>query len=94
VEVLRADGGATRSDLLMQTQADLLGLTVEVADVPEVSALGAAKLAWRSLGAGARWQQAAPTRTYAPAISADLRDERRRRWRMNLDAARQATDRT
>lgn len=93
VAVLRADGGATRSGLLMQTQADLLGITVEVADVPEVSALGAAKLAWRALGAGARWQQGAPTRTYAPAIAADLRDERRRQWRMNLDAARRAADR-
>jgi glycerol kinase len=91
--VLRADGGATASALLMQTQADLLGLTVEVADVPEVSAVGAAKLAWQVLDGGARWRRAAPARTYEPTIDPQLRAERRRGWRMNLDAARsQATD--
>ncbi len=93
VRVLRADGGATRSSLLMQTQADLLGVTVEVADVPEVSAVGAAKLAWRSLGAGASWRQAPPARTYTPGIGPDVRAERRQEWRMNLDAARRSADR-
>lgn len=50
IDVLRADGGATRSRLLMQTQADLLGRVVQVADAPEASALGAATLARRALG--------------------------------------------
>jgi glycerol kinase len=95
LEVLRADGGATKSALLMQTRADLLGLTVEVADVPEVSALGAAKLAWQVLDGGERWRQAAPARTYEPVVDSLMRAERRRGWRMNLDAARsQATDRS
>ncbi len=44
---IRADGGATSAELVMQTQADLLGRPVEVADQPEVSALGAADwLGW------------------------------------------------
>jgi glycerol kinase len=95
LDVLRADGGATKSTLLMQTQADLLGLSVEVADVPEVSAIGAAKLAWQVLDGGTRWRQAAPARTYEPAADPLVRAERRRGWRMNLDAARsQATDRS
>jgi glycerol kinase len=47
---LRADGGATASNLLMQTQADLLGFPVEVSDLAEISALGAAELAWTTLG--------------------------------------------
>ncbi|MCV2394212.1 FGGY family carbohydrate kinase [Actinotalea sp. M2MS4P-6] len=48
--VLNADGGATASGLLMQTQADLLDRPVEVSDVAEASALGAALLAARTLG--------------------------------------------
>ncbi|HEY5821425.1 MAG TPA: FGGY family carbohydrate kinase [Propionibacteriaceae bacterium] len=82
LDVLRADGGATASDLLMQTQADLLDVRVEVAEVPEVSALGAAQLGWRALGAEADWQagRAAP-RTFVPEISADERAVRRTRWR-------------
>jgi len=50
IDVLRADGGATRSSLLMQLQADLLGRAVQVGDAPEASALGAATLARRTLG--------------------------------------------
>ncbi|MFE0174595.1 FGGY family carbohydrate kinase [Streptomyces sp. NPDC059002] len=42
---LRVDGGLTRSALLMQTQADLLQLPVEVSALPDVTALGAAALA-------------------------------------------------
>ena len=43
--VLRADGGATANGFLMQHQADLLGMPVEVAAEPETTALGAAALA-------------------------------------------------
>ncbi|WP_448059712.1 FGGY-family carbohydrate kinase [Cellulomonas hominis] len=50
IDVLRADGGATRSALLMQTQANLLRRPVHTADAPEASALGAATLARRTLG--------------------------------------------
>ena len=54
LQLFRADGGATASQLVVQTQADLLGREVEVSETAEVSALGAAKLAWRSLGQEAR----------------------------------------
>jgi glycerol kinase len=50
VDVLRADGGATRSSLLMQVQADLLRRPVQIGEAPEASALGAATLARRALG--------------------------------------------
>ena len=43
--VLRADGGATANGFLMQFQADLLGVPVEVAAERETTALGAAALA-------------------------------------------------
>jgi len=42
---LRADGGATANDWLMQFQADVLGVSVVVPEVPETTALGAAYLA-------------------------------------------------
>ncbi len=48
--VLRADGGLTRSRLLMQTQADLLQLPVQVCRTPDATALGAAALARLGMG--------------------------------------------
>jgi glycerol kinase len=55
IEALRVDGGASASDLLLQFQADLLGVTVQRPKIVETTALGAAYLAglavgvWRSL---------------------------------------------
>ncbi len=48
--VLRADGGATANRFLMQLQADLLGVPVEVAEDAETTALGAAALAGLAVG--------------------------------------------
>ena len=42
---LRADGGATVNDWLMQFQADMLGVPVLVPEIAETTALGAAFLA-------------------------------------------------
>jgi glycerol kinase len=47
---LRVDGGLTRSRVLLQTQADLVQLPVEVYEVPDATALGVAALA--RLGTG------------------------------------------
>ena len=44
-DILRATGGGSRSRWWMQLTADLTGLVVEVADVPEAGTLGAARLA-------------------------------------------------
>ncbi|MFI1164414.1 FGGY family carbohydrate kinase [Streptomyces sp. NPDC020801] len=75
VEMLRADGGLTRSALLMQTQADLLQRPVEVSALPDATALGAAALA--RLGADPHltvedtlpdWKPAA---VYEPRITPD-----------------------
>ena len=80
--VLRADGGATAGDLLMQTQADLLGVPVEVAAAAEVSALGTAQLAWQALGVEADWaERRQPARTFRPGITDAERQERRHAWR-------------
>lgn len=47
---LRVDGGATRNDLLMQIQADVLGVPVVRSRLPETTALGAAYLAGLATG--------------------------------------------
>jgi len=47
---LLADGGASRNDLLMQLQADVLGCPVERSRSSEVSPLGAAFLAGLAVG--------------------------------------------
>jgi len=56
--VLRADGGLTRSRLLMQAQADLLQAPVEVCRVPDATALGVAALARIGTGQAAGVEQA------------------------------------
>jgi glycerol kinase len=50
LEILKADGGATRNDFLMQYQADLLGIPVARAEISELTALGAAGIAGVSAG--------------------------------------------
>lgn len=77
---LRADGGATESALLMQTQADLIGRPVQTASVAEVSALGAATLGWESLGVTAE-TAATNGRVFEPTLSSDARLRAREQWR-------------
>ena len=72
---LRVDGGLTRSRVLMQTQADLLQLPVEVSACPDATALGAAALARVGATPGLALADAVPAWTpaarYEPAISLD-----------------------
>jgi glycerol kinase len=68
---LRVDGGATANNLLMQFQADILGVSVVRPEVTEVTAIGAAYLAGLATGF---WQNIAEiqqqwqvNRTFTPA---------------------------
>jgi glycerol kinase len=92
IDALRVDGGATANALLMQMQADLLGIPVLVARVQETTALGAACLAgiaagvWRSEAeVAARWW---PGRVFEPALSADEASARMGRWREAVSRTR------
>jgi glycerol kinase len=76
IEVLHADGGATASGLLMQSQADLLGRPVDVSDVPSASALGVGRLAARALG----YRPPAPDTGQRLLPRATRRSEGRRVW--------------
>jgi glycerol kinase len=89
---LRVDGGATANDLLMQFQADLLGVPVVRPQVTETTALGAAYLA--GLGAGF-WQSTAEVaanwradRAFEPAMSRDEATARLCRWSQAIDRSR------
>ena len=88
LQVFRADGGATSSALVVQTQADLLGREVEVSDVPEVSALGAAKLAWRTLGHASAWPSRSNGRIYRPNVDPSERRRRRNHWAGEINRTR------
>jgi glycerol kinase len=89
---LRVDGGATTNDLLMQFQADLLGVPVVRPQVTETTALGAAYLA--GLGTGfwssptevaANWRA---ERRFEPQMSRDEASTRLARWAQAVDRSR------
>ena len=75
---LRADGGASRNRLVMQFEADILGRPVAVAAAPEVSALGAAALAFSALGLAMPGVPAADH--FAPQMDGATRNKHRQRW--------------
>jgi len=79
---LRVDGGATKNGFLMQFQADLLRMPVEVAAEQETTALGAAALA---AGQDAR---GAVRTVYAPQRSQDEVATLRAAWRTALERAK------
>ena len=89
---LRVDGGACRNNLMMQMQADILGVPVVRPKVTETTALGAAYLAglavgyWDSIEQIAKQWQA--ERTFEPSISADERGSRLARWKEAVERSR------
>jgi glycerol kinase len=92
VTELKVDGGAARNDLLLQLQADLLGVPVVRSAVHETTALGAAYLA--GLGTGFWSDTDAIKRMwksdgrFEPSISDDERDARVANWRRAVDRSR------
>jgi glycerol kinase len=89
---LRVDGGAAANDLLMQFQADLLGVPVVRPRTLETTALGAAYLAgltvdlWKSRDELAQHWKA--QRRFEPQISSSDRETRMSRWREAVSRAR------
>jgi glycerol kinase len=89
---LRVDGGATANNLLMQMQADLLGVPVVRPKVTETTALGAAYLAGLACGfwkdevqIAALWSR---DRVFDPALSRDAAGSRLARWKHAVERAR------
>ncbi|UCH24569.1 MAG: glycerol kinase GlpK [Trueperaceae bacterium] len=89
---LRVDGGASQNDLLMQFQADILGVPVVRPKVTETTALGAAYLAglatgfWRDTAElSAHWQI---ERRFEPKMERAGREVLLERWRRALERAK------
>jgi glycerol kinase len=89
---LRVDGGATANDLLMQIQADLLGVPVVRPRVTETTALGAAYHAGLAVGF---WEDEAEIaslwasdRVFEPRIPRDLAEARLAEWRRAVERSR------
>jgi glycerol kinase len=89
---LRVDGGATANNLLMQFQADLLGVPVVRPKVLETTALGAGYLAGLAVGfwkdaadVAANWQQ---DRVFDPAMPRGRVAELAAGWRKAVERAK------
>jgi glycerol kinase len=84
---LRADGGLTRSRVLLQAQADLLQVPVLVSGTPHATALGVAALARRALGEKDGGIAAGVAATVPPSVSKDISSERKLAFASALQAA-------
>jgi glycerol kinase len=89
---LRVDGGAAANDLLMQLQADLIGVPVTRPANLETTALGAAYLAglavgvWKDLDdVAGRWRV---ERVFEPRLDRGRADQMRERWARAVERAK------
>jgi len=95
IDVMRVDGGAVVNRFLIQFQADILGIPVDVPKINETTALGAAFLA--ALGVGDvegtdalrdKWRLEC---RYEPRFSRDEREKRMYEWRRAVERSREWT---
>jgi glycerol kinase len=93
---LRVDGGAARNDLLMQFQADVIGVPVVRPAVTETTALGAAYLAGLAVGfwpgpdeLAAHWRV---DRRFEPQMSAERRAVLLANWQRAVERAKAWVD--
>jgi glycerol kinase len=89
---LRVDGGASANHLLMQMQADLLGVPVVQAGTPESTVMGAAFLAGLACGffksiddLSARWTKGV---TFTPNITDEERQQQLALWKTAVERSR------
>jgi glycerol kinase len=89
---LRVDGGAAANNLMLQTQADVLGREVVRPAVLETTALGAAYLAGLAVGfwkdredVARNWRE---DRRFLPAMSEEKRNEMYAGWQKAVERAK------
>ena len=92
ITLLRADGGGSANPFLMQFQADLIGIPVEVPKIAETTALGAAYLIGLVVGfwdsqeeLSQQWRLNA---RYEPRISLEESDRLYSDWQRAMERAR------
>jgi glycerol kinase len=91
LQSLRVDGGLTHNAFLMQFQADVLGVPVEVPNMTETTALGVAALAGLAVGF---WQSADEIASkitiqqrYEPTMAVTRREELYQQWKRAVECA-------
>jgi len=93
---LRVDGGAAVNDLMMQFQADVLGVPVVRPRVTETTALGAAYLAGLAVGFWASPDELRAKRQgdvrFEPRMDERERTERRARWHRAVERSKSWTE--
>jgi glycerol kinase len=91
IRAVLADGGASRNSMLMQIQADLSGREIYRSTAGDLSALGVAHLAGRTVGV---WTEPdierlpRPRDRFQPGGSAQLRSERKAGWHAAVSRSR------
>ena len=92
IPVLRVDGGGSANDLLMQLQADILGIPIERSAVAETTALGTGYLAGLSVGfwndldeVTGYWRKDV---SFQPKMAGEKRDALYEQWKRALERAR------
>ena len=89
---LRVDGGGTANSLLMQFQADILGIPVKLTAVPDTTALGAGYLAGLGVGMWQNTEEIAHkshiSRIFEPGMSSDKRELLYSDWKRAIERAR------
>ena len=89
---LRVDGGASVSNILMQTQSDMLGVSINRPAVVETTALGAAYLAGLYVGFWKDLEDIEDNRkverVFEPAIDEAERGRRYKEWKRAVERSR------
>ncbi len=92
VPLLRVDGGGTANNFLMQFQADILDIPIQVSSIAETTALGAAYLAGLTVG---YWKDTAEIagkwragRIFEPVMLKDRRESLYSDWKRAVERAR------
>lgn len=92
IQELRVDGGASRSDFLMQFQSDIMGRSLRRPMIRETTALGAAYLAGLATGAWDSLQQIkelwAIDKVYTPSMDLERRESLLKGWKKAVTRAR------
>ncbi|MHB2025642.1 MAG: FGGY family carbohydrate kinase [Elusimicrobiota bacterium] len=91
INEIRASGGVSRSNMMMQFQADILGVPVRRLSQPDATALGTALLALRAHDPpwSKRLEGARDEKIFMPQLSASAVRDLRNRWSRLVEAARE-----
>ncbi len=93
IKTLRVDGGAAVSDILMQFQSDILGITVDRPECVETTAQGAAYLAglgcglWKDINEIKAMRQS--KNTFLPTMKKDRREQLLTQWQHAVHSCRE-----